>query len=502
MSKLRSHPLLYQINTRVYLNELGRQLRRPATFDDFPERQLDEIAESGFDYLWPLGVWRTSAASRRVSLQNPTLRREAEQALPDLTDADITGSPFAISAYEVRSEWGGNAALARLRRRLSDRGVRLLLDFVPNHTGLEHAWLDEHPEYYIHGTEADIAREPHNYVRVRSRGQTIVLAYGRDPFFAGWPDTLQLDYRHAGFRQAQREQIGRVAAMCDAVRCDMAMLLQPDVFARTWHDRAAPADGTPPVHAPFWSEAIQMVRRDHSGFVFMAEVYWNREWELQQEGFDYTYDKELYDRLHAGQGYRVREHLLADPTYQRRSVRFIENHDEPRAAATFPLEVHRAAAVVASFVPGLRFFHEGQFEGRRTRVSMHIGRRPDEPVDTQVQQFYARLLPCLRRPEVHDGQWTLWICRPAWAGNESSQDMIVTTWVQEERRLLVAVNYSPHPSQCYVTLDLPGIAGCRFYLVDLLGDARYEREGDGLKTNGMYLDMPAWGHHVFELRKV
>lgn len=497
---MRAHPLLYQLNTRVFSNELGRPLRRPATFDDFSDAMLDEIAASGFDWLWPLGVWRTSAASRRVSLDNPALRREAEQALPDLTDADITGSPFAISAYEVRPEWGGNEALARLRSRLSARGVRLLLDFVPNHTGLEHAWLDEHPEYYIHGTDEDLAREPHNYVRVRSRGELVVLAHGRDPHFAGWPDTLQLDYRHAGLRRAQREQLVRVGALCDAVRCDMAMLLQPDVFARTWHDRGLPADGTPAVVAPFWSDAIQAVRRAHPGFVFMAEVYWGREWELQQEGFDYTYDKTLYDRLHAGRGRSVREHLLAEAAYQRRSVRFLENHDEPRAAAAFPLEMHRAAAVVALLVPGVRFFHDGQLEGRRTRVSMHLGRRPEEPVDPAIEQFYARLLSCLRRPEVHEGQWSLWGCRPAWEGNDSSQNMIVTTWVKGERRLLVAVNYSPHPGQCYVTLDLPGIAGRRCDLTDLLGDARYEREGDGLRTNGLYLDMPPWGHQVFELQ--
>src|SRR5262245_60753862 len=189
MKSLRTHPLLYQITTRVYLNELGKHLRRPATLDDLSDRLLDEVAESGFDWLWPLGVWRTSAASRQVSLQNPSLRREAQQALPDLTDADIAGSPFAIRAYEVQTEFGGNPALGRLRRRLSERGIRLLLDFVPNHTGLEHAWLNEHPEYYVHGSEDDLAREPHNYVRTRSRGAPIVLAHGRDPFFPGWPDT-------------------------------------------------------------------------------------------------------------------------------------------------------------------------------------------------------------------------------------------------------------------------------------------------------------------------
>jgi hypothetical protein len=277
------------------------------------------------------------------------------------------------------------------------------------------------------------------------------------------------------------------------------MLLQPDVFARTWHDRAPLAHGSAQLQAPFWREAIAAVRRTHPGFVFMAEVYWGREWELQQAGFDYTYDKELYDRLRAGRGHPVREHLLAEPLYQKRSVRFLENHDEPRAAASFPLEMHRAAAVLAFLVPGLRFMHEGQLEGRRAHVSMHVGRRPDEAVDPAITSFYARLLPCLRRPEVHEGTWSLWVCRAAWDGDETWRDMIVTTWVHGQRRLLIAVNYAPCAGQCYVTLDLPDLAGRSCTLVDQMGEARYERDGDGLRDSGLYLDMPPWGHHVFEL---
>jgi hypothetical protein len=278
----------------------------------------------------------------------------------------------------------------------------------------------------------------------------------------------------------------------------MAMLLQPDVFARTWPGR--PSDGSEPVHAPFWKEAITEVRELAPGFELIAEVYWGREWELQQEGFDYTYDKELYDRLRGGSGHVVREHLLATPSYQQHSARFLENHDEPRAASTFPLEVHRPAAVVSFLVPGLRFFHEGQLEGRRTFVSMHVGRRPDERPDPSIQQFYSRLLPCLKRSETRRGQWALWVCRPAWEGNSTWQDMIVMTWVEGERRLLVAVNYAPRAGQCYVTFELPGIAGRLFTLTDLMSSARYEREGDELLGSGLYLDMPAWGYHVFELQ--
>ena len=113
----------------------------------------------------------------------------------------------------------------------------------------------------------------------------------------------------------------------------MAMLLLPDVIQRTWGDRSRPADGTAPIDVSFWPEAIRAVRGEHPGFLFMAEVYWDLEWDLQQQGFDYTYDKRLYDRLHGRDAAGVRGHLCADAEFQHRSVRFLENHDEPRAAA-------------------------------------------------------------------------------------------------------------------------------------------------------------------------
>ena len=497
MRPARPHPLLYQVNTRAHLSEVAQRLARSATLDDISTAFLEQLARDGFDWLWLLGLWQTGPASRRVSLSDPGLRVSAAATLPDLSDADIVGSPFAVAGYVVRPEWGGNDALARLRQRAAASGLRLMLDFVPNHTGLDHPWLEEHPEYYVHGSPDDLARAPQSYVRVRSRGRDLVLAYGRDPYFPGWADTLQLDYRHAGLREAMRQELLRIGQRCDGVRCDMAMLVQPDVFAKTWP--GGPADGSSPVHEPFWREAIARVRRDTPRFTFLAEVYWGREWELQEEGFDYTYDKELYDRLRSGDGRRVREHLRAEPLYQRRSARFLENHDEPRAAATFPDEVQRAAAVIAFFAPGLRFFHEGQLEGRRVQTSLHVRRRPAEPPDEKLQSFYARLLGCLERPEVHTGEWSLRVCRPAWEGNESFRDLIVMAWVEAERRLVLAVNYSPHPSQCYVTLDLPGVAGRRFALIDRLGGARYSRDGDALAGDGLYLDMPAWGHHAFEL---
>jgi hypothetical protein len=496
----KRHPLLYQLNTRILLQERGRALGRPATLDDVPDALLDEIAARRFDWAWFLGVWTTGPAARAVSRSRADWRAAFRKDLPDLRDEDITGSPFAIQAYDVTPEFGGDAALARLRDRLGRRGLSLLLDFVPNHVSPDHPWVRSHPEFFVEGTLADLEREPQNYLRVELPGGVRILAHGRDPYFPGWPDTLQLNYLHAGLRAAMAGELERVAQRCDAVRCDMAMLVLPEVFRRTWGDKARPSDGTKPVETSFWPEAIGRVRRTRPGFLFMAEVYWDLEWQLQQQGFDFTYDKRLYDRLEARQATPVREHLFATPEFQDHSARFLENHDEPRAAATFPLDVHRAAATIAFLVPGLRFLHEGQLDGRKVHVSMHVGRRPDEPPDPAVRAFYDRLLPILARDEIHRGWWRLRECRAAWDGNGTWDRFVVMSWEGENRRrLLVVVNYGPTQAQCYASAGFAGTEEKKLVLTDLLGDARYERDGSELAGRGLYLDLPPWGHQVFEV---
>jgi hypothetical protein len=493
------YPSLYQVNTRIRLRELSRCLGRPATLDDLPDQELDRFAALGFDWLWLLGVWQTGPAGRAVSCSQPQWRHEFEALLPDLTEDDITGSPFAVRGYSVHADFGGDEALARLRDRLRRRGLRLMLDFVPNHTALDHPWVWEHPEYYLGGGGDDLAREPQNYVRVETHLGPRVLAHGRDPYFPGWPDTLQLNYRAAAVRRAMTAELERIADRCDGVRCDMAMLLLPDVIGRTWGPRSLPADGSRPVDVTFWPEAIARARGRHPEFLFLAEVYWDREWTLQQEGFDYTYDKKLYDRLHARDTAAVRGHLCATPEFQSKSARFLENHDEPRAAGAFPPQVHRAAAVITFLVPGLRFFHEGQLEGRRRKASVHLGRRPAEPVDEAVRSFYLRLLECVKLPAVRDGSWQLLECRPAWEDNTTWKQFLAFTWHQDGVRLLVVVNYGHGQGQCYVRLPAAELRGRPVLLRDRLGEAAYRRDGTELLDRGLYLDLPEWGYHVFDV---
>jgi glycosidase len=485
------YPSLYQINTRVWLTGLGRELGRQTTLGDIPDADLDRLASMGFDWVWPLSVWQTGPAGQRVSRSNPEWRKEFQETLPDLREEDIPGSGFAITGYTVHEKLGGDAALARLRERLRKRGLKLMLDFVPNHTGLDHPWVEEHPEYYVTGAEHDLARAPMNYVWIKRGRSDRLLAHGRDPYFAGWPDTLQLNYGNPATQEAMISELLRIVGQCDGVRCDMAMLVLPEIFERTW---GIPAQ-------PFWPEATRRVREKAPDFCFMAEVYWDQEWTMQQQGFDYAYDKRLYDRLREGHAQPLREHLRAGLDYQNKLARFLENHDEPRAAAAFPEGQHEAAAVITFFAPGLRLLHEGQLEGRLKRISPHLGRRPDEAVNYTLKEFYEGLLTVLRQPIVRRGQWQLLECAPAWAGNESSDAFVAYAWQDSDgARLLVIANYASHPSQCYLRLPFSELSGHHWRLRDLLGDAHYERDGNQLQSQGLYLDMAPWQYHVFEMK--
>ncbi|MBM4287232.1 MAG: alpha-amylase [Deltaproteobacteria bacterium] len=494
------YPSLYQINTRVWLREQANTSGGPATLADIPDTFLDRLVAMGFDYVWFLGLWQTGPAGRLVSLSHSDWLKEFAATLPGFTEADVSGSPFAITGYTLHRDFGQEADLFTLKERLRERGLKLIVDFVPNHTGPDHPWVQTHPEFYVQGNEDDLTREPHNYRRVETGQGALILAYGRDPYFAGWPDTFQLNYRHPGLREAMTQELLKLAEIADGVRCDMAMLILPEVFQRTWGERSLPPDGSPPVDEPFWPETIGRVKAKNPGFLFMAEVYWDLEWTLMQQGFDYCYDKSLYDRLLSRDAGAVRAHLWAEMAYQNRLARFLENHDEPRAAHDFPPPLHQAAAVITFFTPGLRFFHEGQLEGRRVKVSMHLGRRPEEPIDHELMEFYRKLLAGLKRPEVRDGRWQLLEIRPAWEGNPTWDRFLAFAWEGETgQRLIVAVNYGPTQGQCHVILPWNDLQGHKLMLRDLIHSAQYDWQGDDLLNQGLYVDLPAWGFHVFAL---
>ena len=490
MSPLR-HPALYQINTRVWLTELSPALGRPATLDDIPDAELDRVAAMGFDWIWLLSVWRTGPAGAAGVARQPRVAKEFEETLPDLREEDIAGSGFAITGYTVHPGLGGDAALARLRERLRERGpaADARLRPQPHRAWITPGWRST-PSTTSPEPRADLARAPQNYTRVRRTRGRLAAGAWPGPVLPGWPDTLQLDYSNPATQEAMIGELLRIAGQCDGVRCDMAMLVLPDVFERTWGRRAP----------PFWPQATQRVRERVPGFCFMAEVYWDLEWTMLQQGFDYAYDKRLYDRLREGHARPVREHLHAGLDYQSKLARFLENHDEPRAAATFAPGMHEAAAVITFLSPGLRFFHQGQFEGRRKRISPHLVRAPLEP----RRRSAAAVLRASAGGAPPAGR-ARWPVAPARVrrrrGTATGRGSVSSPGPggPDGQRRLVAVNYAGNQSQCYVRLPFPDLAGRAVRLKDLTGPASYDREGSDLVSRGLYLDMSPWGYHVFEM---
>jgi hypothetical protein len=464
---------IYEINTAVWLERLGCEL------GDVPDAEWDAIAALPVDAVWLMGVWERSSAGLAIALADPGLDAANRTALPDLRAEDVIGSPYCVRDYAVDARFAGRDGLAAARAALAARGLALILDYVPNHVAPDHVWTATRPECLLAGTEAELAKHPEAFLRTPAG----IFARGRDPYFPPWPDVVQLNAFTRALRDAVAETLIDIAAQCDGVRCDMAMLMTNDVFARTWGDRAGPAPAT-----EYWPPLIARVKEAHPEFTFIAEAYWDMEWMLQQQGFDLCYDKRLYDRLVHESAESVRGHLQADAAYQKRLLRFIENHDEPRAAATFEPEQARAAAVVMSTVQGSRLYHDGQLEGRRTRIPVFLGRGPDEPADADLRAFYGRLLRAVAESDL--GDWQLCVCE-GWPDNDSHRNLVAWSW----GRHLVVVNLSGAPAQARVRLPWQGLRGRGWELSDRLDGRHFERSGDELAGEGLYVGLDPWASH-------
>ena len=309
MSTWPRHPVIYEVNTWAWLGDLSRKHRRRIDLATVPAQEWEAIASQGFDVVWFMGVWERSPAGIAIARRNEGLLADFRRALPDVSPEDNVGSPYCVRRYVVDEHLGGTKGLAAARRELSQRGLRLLLDFVPNHVAPDHPWVSHHPEYLVQGSADEASNAPASFIEVAGK----VFACGRDPYFPAWPDVLQLNAFHPGLRQAAIDTIAQIAEQCDGIRCDMAMLVLNDIFERTWAGRA----GSRPAR-DYWTTVIPATKVRHPAFKFIAEAYWDLEWELQRQGFDFCYDKKLYDRMEHGPAEQVRLHLLADLAYQER----------------------------------------------------------------------------------------------------------------------------------------------------------------------------------------
>ncbi|HEY7358261.1 MAG TPA: alpha-amylase family glycosyl hydrolase [Ktedonobacterales bacterium] len=483
--QVRAHPVIYEINTWAWLTALSRQYRRPITLASVPAEVYDALAAWGFDAIWLMGVWERSPAARDLA-RRPQPLDEYRRALPDLQPEDVVGSAYAVHRYVVDAFLGGPDALAQCRAELARRGMALLLDYVPNHVALDHPWLTTNPEAMVHGDAKALAADPVTFFR-GPRGDSDVVAHGRDPYFPAWNDTAQVNAFAPAARDLARSTLDELANQCDGVRCDMAMLLLNRVFANLWSAFA----GAPP-STEFWIEIIPAIKAAHPNFLFLAEAYWGTEEELQTLGFDYTYEKSFYDELLAGNIEAVKLALARPAALQARMLHFVENHDEERAAVAFGRQRSLTAAAVSMLAPGARLLHEGQLAGWRVKAPVQLGRVMEEATDLEIAPFYRVLLDEARQPIYHVGVFTL--------VNGPGEGPLVFAWTLRNDWRLVAVNYTDHPAKASVAL--PGglspapILSAR----EVFSHASAAPGEERLSEAAFALDLPAFGVQVWRSR--
>lgn len=483
---------MLEISAWPWLERLSREERRVVTLGDVPADRWDFIASRGVQILYLMGVWRRSAIGRELARADPWLRADYDRVLPDWTNEDVPGSPYCIEDYVPADRMGGWRGLDAARRELRARGVALMLDVVPNHTGFDHPWIGAHPERYVLGRKEDYLDSPADFRRIEHRDGPVYVACGRDPHFPPWRDVAQLNYFNPDTRVAMRETLREVAGHCDGVRCDMAMLLLNDVFERTWGGLLR---GQWPMPADdFWSTATRAV----PGLIYVAEVYWGLEGAMLDRGFDYAYDKRLLDSLHTPDAAaRIRDLLWQDTPSGARLARFLENHDEPRSAATLRHRLPGAAALIST-LPGIRFYFDGQFEGRRIRAPVQLGRWPEEPPDPGLRAIYDRVLRFASADLLREGEWKMLPVTPA--GDSTFLDIVAYRWRAAPELAVIAINLGPWQAHAHllVAADLP--AGAAFDFEDALTDVRYPRTRDALERAGLYVRLEAGQAHLFRVR--
>jgi hypothetical protein len=470
-------PSIYEINTPVFLREISARVGYPVTLADVPDNEWDLIARPGIDTIWFMGVWKRSLAARKMATNEVWLK----EALPDASPEDIIGSAYSIQEYVVDASFGGNVGLAVARAKLRARGIGIMLDYVPNHVGIDHTWVTEHPDYFLLGTGHELAK--HSEAFVQTAGG--IFAKGKDPNFEPWSDVLQLNAFSIGFRQKAIATLQTIAGMCDGVRCDMAMLMMNTIFKSTWGERVGdiPAE-------EYWPSIISAVRQVNPDFLFLAEVYWGKQQDMLDQGFDLCYDKDLYDLLLDGSVHRIKKHLSKPVSYQLHLLRFLENHDETRAAHAFPLNKHFAAAVIIATLPGAHLYYDGQREGRSVKLPVHLSRRVTETANNEIIVFYDKLFSFVQSKRLYDQKWHL-VTATSKLLHFESHHVLAWVWATEMSQTLIAVNYSHEKAQVSLGVELKKVRSATDILTGEVAVSEY--------ISGSCISLEPWQHVVIEL---
>lgn len=487
---MNKNPRILEINTRVWINQFGKNKNLSAIPDDI----INSWEKNGFDLIWLMGIWKNNKEIVKEFCFEPELIAAYNDSLKDWKKDDVIGSPYSIDKYEINPALGNIDNLLQLKERLNKKGMKLILDFVSNHFSAKSSLIWSHKEIFLKADEFLFKNDPYTFYKSPAN-EDEYLAHGRDPFFPPWKDTAQINIYSSEARNFMINVLLNLTEVCDGVRCDMAMLPLNNIFYNTWIG-VLKKYGFEKPKKEFWEEAILTVKKKRKDFIFIAETYWDLEWQLQNLGFDFTYDKRLTDRLGGSDIHSIKDHLHAEKTYQQKSVRFLENHDEERAIFKFGREKSLAAAVIISTITGMIFYFDGQCVGKKIKLPLQLGREPIEKKDEKVKEFYDKLLYITKSEIFKNGEWKMLEPFAVGDNDDSYLNLLAWQWRFNNEVRLVIVNYNNSTSRCRLKFDL-NLSNDEVILSDILNGTEYKRSKKEIIEKGLFIELKSFNSHIF-----
>ena len=340
---------LYEVNTRHYTPE--------GTLSAF-ENHLPRLRSMGIDILWLMPIHPISLLKRKAT---------NELLVSDIKDIDertkYLGSPYAVADYlKVNPDLGTAEDFKNLVNSAHRKGMRVIIDWLANHTGWDHTWISEHPEWYTKDGNGNIV-DPIDPNTEKSWG---------------WTDVADLNYDNKDMRQAMLEAMKYwlIEFDIDGFRVDVAHGVPNDFW-----DELQESFST--LDKPVFLLAESEEPYHNNSGIFHATYGWS---------FHHLMNKVATGEKNAED---VRKWMKQDRKLFKRGfhIHFTSNHDENAWAGTVferMGEAHKSMAVLAATLDGMPLLYSGQEEPHRARMKffekglIHFG-------DYEYADFYTKL---------------------------------------------------------------------------------------------------------------
>ncbi|MBB5226030.1 alpha-amylase [Treponema ruminis] len=418
----------------VWLYQLSKKYKREINrLDQIPDEELDLLRDEGFTGLWLIGLWERSQASRTIKqiCGNP----------------EAAASAYSLDDYEIAWNLGGWDALANLRARLWQRGIRLASDMVPNHTGMDARWVVEKPDLFVqrrdcpfpsytfngvnlsHDGRVAVYLEDHYYSKTdcavcfkrvdTATGDTRYIYHGNDGTGMPWNDTAQIDFLNPAAREEVMQKILHVARNFPIIRFDAAMVLAKKHIKRLWYpepgkggDIASRSESALSAQEfenripnEFWREVVDRVAKEVPDTLLLAEAFWMMEGYFTRTlGMHRVYNSAFMNMLKKEENYKYRQTVKNtinfDPQILKRYVNFMNNPDEETAVAQFGKgDKYFGVCTLMATMPGLPMFGHGQIEGFEEKYGMEYTRayKDEQPDGYLVERHKREIFPLLKK---------------------------------------------------------------------------------------------------------